>query len=114
MRNMAFQFTSAQIRSREKTVTRRAGWLFLRPGDRVQAVNRSMGLRKGEKAEKLAVLKIKSVNREPVSSILDYPDDAAREGFPGLTAREFAERFCSLTNCTLTSTVTRIEFEYAD
>lgn len=38
MRNMSFALTTPQILNRSKTVTRRAGWSFLKPGDIVCAV----------------------------------------------------------------------------
>jgi len=114
MRNMAFQFTTEQIRARSKTVTRRPGWEFLKPGELVQAVDKAMGLRKGERMEKLAVIRIVKTRREPVAAIMEYPDDAALEGYPKLSAREFAARFCALTGSSLSTMVTRIEFEYCD
>lgn len=114
MRNMTFQFTTPQIRDRSKTVTRRPGWTKLKPGDLVQAVEKAMGLKKGERMQKLAVLRILKTTREPVAAIMEYPDDAAREGYPKLSASEFAARFCALTKSRLATIVTRIEFEYVD
>jgi len=49
MRNMSFFLTTDQIRNKTKTVTRRDGWLFLKPGDIVQACVKCQGLKKGEK-----------------------------------------------------------------
>jgi hypothetical protein len=111
---MAFQFTTAQIRARTKTVTRRPGWTFLKAGDLVQAVDKAQGLKKGERMEKLAVIRIVKTRREPVAAIMEYPNDAALEGYPKLSAREFAARFCALTGNGLAAMVTRIEFEYVD
>lgn len=79
MRNMSFQLTTEQIRNRSKTVTRRLGWRKLKVGELVQACVKCMGLRKGEKLEKLAVIKVKSVRFEPLFEITD--DDVRREGF---------------------------------
>lgn len=35
MRNMSFALTTKQIINRTKTITRRFGWWFLRPGDKI-------------------------------------------------------------------------------
>ena len=42
--------TKEQILARTKTVTRRLGWWFLKPGDVVWACEKCMGLKKGEKS----------------------------------------------------------------
>ena len=39
-RNMSFMITKEQVRNRTKTVTRRLGWAFLKPGDIVNAVEK--------------------------------------------------------------------------
>ena len=52
MRNMSFTMTTRQIKNRSTTMTRRFGWWFLKPGDRIQAVEKGMGLKKGEKVKK--------------------------------------------------------------
>lgn len=114
MRNMAFHFTTPQIRARTKTVTRRPGWTSLKVGDLVQAVEKTQGLKKGERVRKLGVLRIVKVTRERVHEIVNYPNDAALEGYPKLTPREFISRFCALTGCVPSKMITRIEFEYVD
>lgn len=63
MRNMSFSLTTPQMRDRTKTLTRRLGWYSLKPGDRVQAVVKGMGLKKGEKVERLCVIEVVSVHR---------------------------------------------------
>ena len=62
MRNMSFYHTTEQIRNRSKTVTRRLGWAFLKPGDRVRAIVKGRGLKKGQKVEPLAGLEGKVGN----------------------------------------------------
>ena len=47
MRLMSFALTTRQFLAHEKTVTRRLGWEFLKPGDRVCGVEKGMGLKKG-------------------------------------------------------------------
>src|SRR5690348_13365785 len=85
-RNMSFALTTRQMRERIKTVTRRMGWLTLKPGDIVQAVVKCQGLKSGEKVEKITLLRVLDVRREPLRRMLDDLDygfaETAREGFP--------------------------------
>lgn len=111
-RNMSFALTTKQIRERTKTVTRRLKWMNLRAGDIVNAVVKSMGLRPGEKIQKLAEIRIVSVRREALSLCDDA--DAAREGFPEKTGKEFINLFCKHMGGGPDQIVTRIEFEYVD
>lgn len=112
MRNMSFALTTEQILARTKTVTRRMGWAFLKPGDRIQAIEKGMGLKKGETVRRLAVLRIEQVTREPLVSGLSHVD-VYREGFPNLTPAEFVDMFCRThKGCTPDTVVTRIEFTY--
>ncbi len=117
MRNMSFMLTTDQIRQGTKTVTRRLGWQFLKPGDRVMACVKCQGLGKGGKIEKLREIEVVSVRREPLTTmqhalLRDARLEARREGFPELTNREFVSMFCRHMNCTPADTVTRIEFKY--
>lgn len=116
MRNMSFMLTTEQIRDRTKTVTRRLGWKTLKAGDRIAACRKCMGLKKGETVEQLAVLRVRSVTREPLCAILDQGiDECAREGFPYMEPERFVDFFCaSHKGCKPDSMVTRIEFEYCE
>jgi hypothetical protein len=49
VRNISFMLTTRQVCDRIKTVTRRNGWLFAKPGDLLCAVEKSQGLGKGGK-----------------------------------------------------------------
>jgi hypothetical protein len=111
---MSFQLTQPQIRSRTKDVTRRCGWQKLKAGDRLFAVEKCMGLKKGEHRVVLATIEIVSVTAEPLHLIADYPDDCAREGFPELTPAEFVAMFCRHMRCLPEQLVQRIEFRYVD
>lgn len=110
MRNMSFSLTTPQILARSKTVTRRMGWGFLRPGDLIQAVENGMGLKKGEKIKRLGVLRVVDVRRESLAC-LDEPD-VVKEGFEGRSVEWFAEMFARTHHCDRHATVTRIQFEY--
>lgn len=109
MRNMSFSMTERQFRDGSKDVTRRLGWAFLRPGDHFMAVRKAMGLRKGEKIERLGECRVVSVRSEELFSVED--SDAAREGFPHLSGLAFALMFCKHMRCDLSTVVRRIEFE---
>lgn len=114
MRNMSFALTTAQILDRSKTVTRRCGWTFLKPGDHIQAVEKGMGLKKGETVRRLAVLRVEDVTREPLREGLSQ-SEMMREGFPQMTTAEFTEMFCRThTGCTPHTVVTRIAFSYVE
>jgi hypothetical protein len=80
MRNISFSLTTAQIRDRSKTVTRRMGWRNLKVGERLQGCEKCMGRRNGEPLVKLAVIEVVSVRREKLNTLLgvcqsDVPGD---------------------------------------
>ena len=122
MRNMSFALTTGQIRDGSKTVTRRLGWLNLKPGDMVRPVKKCMGLKPGEKIEPLRdPVRVVSVRREPLKRMTEDPEyglaECEREGFAGHPAykwpSEFVAMFCSThKGCTPGTEVTRIEFGY--
>jgi hypothetical protein len=112
MRNMSFFMTTRQIIRREKTVTRRFGWWFLKPGDCIQAVEKCRGLKPGEKINKLAVLRVKSIIHERLYFITE--EDCAREGFPEMHPAEFVAMLCNHYKCEPHRMVNRIEFEYVE
>lgn len=109
MRNMSFSLTERQFRDGTKDVTRRLGWTFLTRGDHFMGVRKAMGLRKGEKIERLGECRAVSVRRERIDACTD--EDAAREGYPELSGQQFALLFCKHMGCRMDSLVTRIEFE---
>lgn len=113
MRNISFMLTQEQVKNRSKTVTRRNGWRFLKAGDLLQGVNKAQGLKKGEHPVKLCVIRVESVQLEPLHLI--SAGDLIREGFPQMTKDEFITMFCkSHKGVDRLSMVTRIEFSYVD
>lgn len=119
MRNMSFSLTTRQILDRTKTVTRRVGWAFLKPGDLLQAIEKGQGLKKGEKVRKLAVLVVRNVDQEWISGFRSAPnaqDECRREGFPHMSPKEFYNFFRSSHGNPNDDDllVTRIEFSYVD
>lgn len=122
MRNMSFALTTDQVRAGTKTVTRRVGWLSLKAGELIQPVKKCMGLRPGERIERLrGPIRVTDVRRELLSRMTEdikYGfEECRKEGFADHPVyqwpSEFVEMFCNThKGCTPTSVVTRIEFEY--
>lgn len=122
MRNMSFALTTEQILAGTKRVTRRLGWLKLKPGEQLRPVRKCMGLRPGEKIDVLRdPITVVSVRREPLSKMLldlDYGfKECVLEGFgdhPDYQwPSEFVSMFCAThKGCTPETIVTRIEFSY--
>lgn len=110
MRSISFALTTRQFLDGSKTVTRRLGWDLLKPGDRLRAVEKAMGLRKGEHPVVLGEIEIVSVRREPLRAI--SIDDCAREGFPDLNPYTFVGMFCEHMGCPADTFVNRIEFRH--
>jgi hypothetical protein len=110
---MSFSMTTEAVRNRTKTVTRRLGWDSIKPGDVLCAVKKGMGLKKGEKVERLALIRVVSTRWEPLYAVL-YCDEEEmrREGFPGMSVYEFMDMFCRANRCNQYRLVNRIEFEY--
>lgn len=115
-RNMSFALTTRQILDHTKTVTRRTGWATLQPGDHIWAVKQAMGLKKGAKVERLALLEVIDVRDEPLDAIT--PTDVAAEGFPDKDPEWFIAYFLAhLSNArpgpsARRQLVRRIEFCY--
>ena len=116
-RNISFALTTDQIRNRTKTVTRRLGWKNLKAGDVLNACVKCMGLRKGEKPERICQIRVADARQE----VLENMDleaygkiEATKEGFPHMTGSEFVGMFCENMKCEPSTTVTRIEFEYLE
>ena len=114
MRNMSFFLTPQQVIAGTKTVTRRFGWGFLKPGDMVRPVLKGMGLKRGEKIKPLrGPLRIVSLRWEPLNAI--DQSDCEREGFPGMEPGEFVGmlvRHYGIKDPGVP--VCRIEFSYTD
>jgi hypothetical protein len=121
-RHMSFSMTTEAVRNRTKTVTRRLGWNDLQPGTLLWAVEKGMGLKKGEHVKKLALIRVVSVEVQALEDMLDnYPygqhyqfDEVVKEGFGELTPGEFIEMFCRANHCDSDTLVNRIEFEYVE
>lgn len=108
-RRISFSLTKRQFLDGSKTVTRRLGWRDLRAGDTLLAVEKCMGLKKGEQQKELGEILVMAVRREPLRLITG--DDVSHEGFPGRSRPWFVKMFCKEMQCTPQTIVTRIEFK---
>ena len=109
-RNMSFAMTTEQIKDKTKTVTRRFGWNFLEPLTDIWAVEKAMGLKKGEKIKKLRLLHVMSVRKEPLNAITK--EDCLKEGFPYFEPEDFVKMMCDHYKCKPNAMINRIEFIY--
>ena len=122
MRNMSFKITVDQARAKTKDVTRRQAWAHLvKPWDLVQQIVKGQGLKKGEKVEKIHVIRIISVEPEPIIDIVYRPFrdgqwEVEREGFPEWIGQEsrFVDMYCAANKCWPADPCNRIEFEYVE
>lgn len=115
-RNISFALTTPQFLDGSKDVTRRMGWLFLRLGDMLMAVEKSQGLGKGGKIKRLGLIEVVSVRRERLDEMIVRPrygyEEVKREGFPEMAPNGFVWFFCdSHKKCKPGSIITRIQFE---
>lgn len=120
-RNISFALTTQQIKDRTKTVTRRTGWKFLKGGEILQGCVKCMGLKAGEKVEKLALIRVVSARREPLRAMTENPrygfEETTLEGFPPGHELNYPTNFVNMlcesqAKVTPDIEVTRIEFEY--
>lgn len=108
-RLMSVAFTEAAVRDRSKTVTRRLGWRFLKPGDRLTLCRKVMGRKADEPLVRIAEVEVVSVRRERLFAITD--EDARCEGFaPDRWA--FIDFFTEHMKVSPSEFVTRIEWRY--
>ncbi len=110
MPNMSFMLTTKQIIDETKDVTRRLAWKNVKTGHRIRAVEKGMGLKKGEKVKFLKFIEIVGVRQEVLNTITQQ--DVIREGFPDMTPLQFVEMFCKHNRCQPWTIVNRIEFKY--
>lgn len=109
---MSVSLTEQAVVERRKTVTRRPGWRFLRPGDRLTLCRKVMGRKPGEPLVRLAEVEVVSVRVEPLYRISNA--DVQREGFAGWTAEQFIEFFREHIGLCRWDNVTRIEWRYLE
>jgi hypothetical protein len=122
---MSVSHTEQAVRDRTKTVTRRLGWAFLRPGDTLTLCRKVMGRKAGEPLLRLAEVEVVDVRRVPLYDI-DL-EDVEAEGVPPATYNggdlhvagcddcapvAWYEWFARTMRVPITAEVTRIEWRY--
>ena len=118
-RLMSVAMTADAVIERRKTVTRRKGWLMLKPGDTLTLCRKVQGRKPGEPLERLAEVEVVNVWRERLSDLFDTRFDndgeVGKEGFPDMDPGEFVERFfVDAQGMSEHDEVTRIEWRYLD
>lgn len=126
-RLMSVSHTERAVVERRKTVTRRLGWRFLRPGDRLTLCRKVMGRKPGEPLVRLAEVEVVDVRREPLTSmtLADVPRegvpadrwalDAHEVGCPDCAPVAWAGWFARTMRVPIDAAeVTRIEWRYLD
>jgi hypothetical protein len=97
-----------------KDVTRRLSWKWAKVGMFLLAVEKTMGLRPGQRVEIFGVIEILEVCREPLYYVTHDPLGAAREGFPEMLELQFVDLFCMHMGGTADDDVTRVVFRHVD
>lgn len=77
---MSVSHTEQAVRDRTKTVTRRLGWRFLKPGDRLTLCRKVMGRKPGEPLVRIVEVEVVDIRRVLLPSI--NSEDIEREGVP--------------------------------
>lgn len=119
-RLMSVAFTADAVIERRKTVTRRRGWLMLKPGDLLTLCRKVQGRKPGEPLERLAQVEVVSVRREPLWHLVQTKSmygraEVVREGCPGMDPFTFVvQYFIRPQRMRWTDEVTRIEWRYLD
>ena len=112
-RLMSVSLTESAVVARRKTVTRRLGWCFLKPGDHLTLCRKVMGRKPGDPLIRLAEVEVVSVRREPLNAIT--PADVVSEGFPpDWTTLKFIQFWVQHMGGHPLQEVTRIEWRYLD
>lgn len=108
---MSVALTRDPVLAELKDVTRRDGWWFLKVGEIVNLVDRTMGFKPGEHPVRYKTVRIKSTRPEPLNAITQ--EEVIREGFPHMTPEEFVEFFVkSHKKCWPEKIINRIEWDY--
>lgn len=115
MRNMSFSYTTKQIYDGTKTETTRKGWNNLIPGMRIMAVEKAMGLKKGQKIKKIRPIEIVKVEKIEAREDFYSQENVIAEGFPDMIPGQFIrDILIGKCNCLFDEPVNRITFKYVE
>jgi hypothetical protein len=116
MKQISVALTTPQCVAYQKTVTRRLGWLDLKPAEILQLVEKGQGLRKGEHVKKIHQVQVIGTRTERLDKLTANPHygklEMIREGFPDMTPDEFVSMFCRTHHCVPSDMVNRIDWRY--
>ncbi len=114
MMMMSFSLTTKAMRAKSKTVTRRLGWGRLKPGTQLLAVEKAMGLKKGEKVVPIGRILVVDVRREQLQELVRDEHygfvEVSKEGFPGMHPMAFITAYFPKVDPR--QLITRVEFEH--
>ena len=115
MRCISFSLTTPQFSAGIKTVTRRIGWARAKAGDEMKAVEKAMGLKRGETMVVIGHIRIVSARTERLDRMLSDRAyglvEVRREGLPDMSPEQFVEFFCRThSGCFPEREITRLEF----
>lgn len=121
-RLLSVALTEDAVIARTKTETRRLGWKFVQPGDRLALVRKAMGRTRRlpdgtkivEPLVRLGEVEVISVAREPLNAIT--AGAVRREGFtgPDHTPEWFVRFFTDAMRCADDQLVTVIRWRYLE
>jgi len=108
---MSVALTTDAVRERRKTVTRRMGWEYAKPGDQIQLCEKVMGRRAGQPLVRIALVELTDVSRVRLDTI--PPEECALEGLWHMSPDEFVAMFCAThKGATPDGLVTRLAWKY--
>lgn len=114
--NMSFALTTEAMRNFAKTVTRRYGWRNIHQAQILWSVKKGMGLKKGEKVERIHEIQVLHNRWEPLNRMIKEPAygeaEVILEGFPEMKPAEFVEMLCDHNKKLPHEEVNRIEFRF--
>lgn len=114
--NMSFALTTQAMYNFQKTCTRRYGWDHVHPAQIIWAVEKGMGLKKGEKIKRIHEIQVLHNRWEPADRMIREPKygelEVVKEGFPHMRPVEFVEMLCDHNKKLPNEPVNRIEFRF--
>jgi len=94
-----------------------SGLWFLKPGDKLWAVEKAMGLKKGEKIKRLGLIEVVSVRSETLATLINNKqygnEEVKREGYPfgRRNGSDFAFDLARKSKKPIYEPINRIEFK---
>ena len=109
---MSFALTTNQFRAKTKRVTRRDGWWNLKADELIMGVEKLMGLKKGQRVNRLGYIRVENTRPEPLEAITQR--DVILEGFPDMTPAAFIDFFCRTHKVRPDHVINRIAYDYEE